>query len=338
MPSGVTRVETFPMGIDFDKSSQASESRKCRRSAESLARLRRSSSLSTGSTTPRESSTALRFRDAPRAKSRIPGECHPRVIVVPSRSVEQYEAMKKQIEELVGKINGHFGTMGWTPVLYQYRYLSFNPLAAHVPCQQCGAGHAAARRDEPCREGVRGHRERDQTGVLVLSEMAGRGKGAREAIVINPNNREEIAEALREALEMPAEEQKRRNHIMRARLKRYNVTRWANDFVITLVHAAGAGASSSQNCFSSRGKTGCRTTASSLRGDLFSWTTTGHSFHFTRRPSLARPRRRPPHLLAALARHRNTTWFLSAAGTKNACSNGSAHPDEPCRRAWHLDA
>jgi len=71
----------------------------------------------------------------------------------------------------------------------------------------------------------------DGTGVLILSEMAGTAKELGEAIIINPNNKEEIVEALRDALTMPKEEQIENNRIMQMRLKRYNVMRWASDFI-----------------------------------------------------------------------------------------------------------
>src|SRR5678815_6026530 len=78
----------------------------------------------------------------------------------------------------------------------------------------------------------------DKTGVLVLSEMAGASKELPEAIIINPNNREEIADALKTALEMPYEEQMRRNVIMQNRLRRYDVARWAMDFLAELLSTA----------------------------------------------------------------------------------------------------
>ena len=71
----------------------------------------------------------------------------------------------------------------------------------------------------------------DKTGVLILSEMAGASKELAEAITINPNSTQEIAVALRMALEMPEPEQIRRNEIMQNRLRRYNVVRWAEDFL-----------------------------------------------------------------------------------------------------------
>jgi trehalose 6-phosphate synthase/phosphatase len=83
----------------------------------------------------------------------------------------------------------------------------------------------------------------DKTGVLVLSEMAGASKELTEAIIINPNNREEISDALKTALEMPHEEQIRRNTTMQNRLRRYDVTRWATDFLLELLSTSPVDAS-----------------------------------------------------------------------------------------------
>jgi trehalose 6-phosphate synthase/phosphatase len=74
----------------------------------------------------------------------------------------------------------------------------------------------------------------EQTGVLILSEMAGAAKELGEAILISPNSIEEIADALQQALEMPIAEQARRMRVMQTRLKRYNVVRWADDFIQAL--------------------------------------------------------------------------------------------------------
>src|SRR5437870_10195163 len=49
--------------------------------------------------------------------------------VVPSRlGAEQYEQMKEEIDKLVGSINGRFGTIDWTPIVYRYRFLPYNQL------------------------------------------------------------------------------------------------------------------------------------------------------------------------------------------------------------------
>lgn len=157
------------------------------------------------------------------------------VVVVPSRiDVERYEQMKKQIEEAVGRINGRFSGMAWTPILYQYRFLPFHPLVALYSMSDVAL-------ITPLRDGMNLIAKEfiatrtDQTGVLILSETAGAANELGEAIIINPNHREEIASALITALEMPEEEQKRRNQAMQTRLKSYDVVRWANHFVDELL-------------------------------------------------------------------------------------------------------
>ena len=156
------------------------------------------------------------------------------LIVVPSRvEVEHYEQMKNHIESLVGKINGRFGNPGWTPIIYMSRALTFSPLVAMYAASDIAlitplrdGMNLIAKEYLACRA--------DKTGVLVLSEMAGASKELVEAIIINPNNREEIAEALLQALEMPVDEQVQRNISMQMRLKRYDVVQWASDFMSEL--------------------------------------------------------------------------------------------------------
>jgi len=158
------------------------------------------------------------------------------LVVAPSRTeVEHYQQMKKQIDEAVGRINGRFGSIDWAPIMYQYRLLSFNPLVALYSISDVALV-------TPLRDGMNLIAKEyiatrtDKTGVLILSEMAGASKELGEAIIVNPNNIEEIADALKEAVEMPNEEQLRRNTIMQSRLRRYDVFRWADDFLKVLFH------------------------------------------------------------------------------------------------------
>ncbi|MDI6839478.1 MAG: bifunctional alpha,alpha-trehalose-phosphate synthase (UDP-forming)/trehalose-phosphatase [bacterium] len=157
------------------------------------------------------------------------------LIVVPSRvGVEYYQQMKNKIDELVGRINGKFGNIYWTPILYQYRFLPFHQLAALYNISDVAL-------ITPLRDGMNLTAKEyiatrtDKTGVVILSEMAGASKELGESIIINPNNTEEIADALKEALEMPQSDQIRRNSIMQTRLQRYDVVRWADDFIQKLL-------------------------------------------------------------------------------------------------------
>lgn len=157
------------------------------------------------------------------------------VILVPSRiGVEHYQNMKRQIDELVGEINGRFGTLNWTPIIYQYKFLPLNALLAMY--RQSDVALVTPLRDGMnliAKEYVAART--NETGVLILSEMAGAAKELGEALIINPNSIEEIAEALQQALAMPEYEQKTRNRVMRERLQGYDVMHWSGDFIQELL-------------------------------------------------------------------------------------------------------
>ena len=157
------------------------------------------------------------------------------IVVVPSRTnIEQYKTLKKQIDELIGKINGKRSTLNWTPIRYLYRSLPFKRLSALYNVADIALV-------TPLRDGMNliakefVATKRDGKGVLILSEMAGASKEMGEAIIINPNDREEIVTAIEKAINMPEHEQIERNSIMRNRLKRYNITKWAQDFTDELM-------------------------------------------------------------------------------------------------------
>lgn len=156
------------------------------------------------------------------------------MLAVPSReNVPQYQQLKKEIDELVGKINGKFSTATWVPVWYFYRSLPFEELVElYTSCEVAFL--------TPIRDGMNLVAKEyiasriDQTGVLILSEMAGVAHEMNDALLINPNDYNQMAEALKTALEMPIEEQINRNKIIQKRIKRYNVEKWATAFMDAL--------------------------------------------------------------------------------------------------------
>jgi trehalose 6-phosphate synthase/phosphatase len=156
------------------------------------------------------------------------------MLAVPSRSgVPQYQRLKRETDELVGRINGSFSTVSWTPIWYFYRSLPFENLIDLYTSSDIAL-------ITPVRDGMnlvakeyvatRTH----QDGVLILSEMAGAAKEMNEALLINPNSFEDFATALHRALTMPTEEQRTRMQLLQKRLKRYNVEKWAEEFLKSL--------------------------------------------------------------------------------------------------------
>ncbi|MBS0010134.1 MAG: bifunctional alpha,alpha-trehalose-phosphate synthase (UDP-forming)/trehalose-phosphatase [Bacteroidales bacterium] len=160
------------------------------------------------------------------------------MLAVPSRiDVEHYQMMKDEIDRLVGIINGRYGTITWTPVRYFYRALPFENLAELYSSAEIAL-------ITPVRDGmnlvakeylatrVKG------SGVLVISEMTGAAKELNEAVKINPFDKDGTAEGIKQALEMPEDEQVERNQLMQKRIKRYDIKRWAADFMNSLDRVA----------------------------------------------------------------------------------------------------
>lgn len=245
----LVKIGAFPMGIDFEKFYEAANLAEVQKERDELERRLGGSKIVLSVDRQDYSKGILHRLEGFEAMLERYPEWRRKVtlimLVVPSRiGIADYEGMKKRIEELVGKINGRFGTISWTPIIYQYRSLPFPSLAALY-----AMSHVALL--TPLRDGMNlvakeyVAARRDKTGVLVLSEMAGSSKELPEAIIINPNDREEIADALKSALEMPSEEQMRRNTLMQNRLRRYDVRRWAMDFLSDLVSASPADEKSS---------------------------------------------------------------------------------------------
>ncbi len=74
----------------------------------------------------------------------------------------------------------------------------------------------------------------EETGVLILSQFTGASRELRDALMVNPYHIEEMAEAIRVALEMDLEEQKVRMRRMRETLKSRNIYFWASNLISTL--------------------------------------------------------------------------------------------------------
>jgi trehalose 6-phosphate synthase/phosphatase len=234
----IVKVASYPMGIDFARFAEAEGDPCVRKETEalraSLPAMRTVLSIDRLDYTKGIVNRLAGFERLLEENTALHGKVVLLMVVVPSRiGVDQYEQMKRQIEELVGNINGRFGTIGWTPILYRYRSLTFAPLAALYAVSDVALV-------TPLRDGMNLIAKEyiasrwDGSGVLILSEMAGAAKELGEALIVNPHHAFDIARALEQALAMPEGEQKRRNSIMRNRLRRYDVVRWGSEFLAGL--------------------------------------------------------------------------------------------------------
>lgn len=231
----VVKVGTFPMGVDFRRFHEAAMSPKVQQEEQQLRKIFGDTKIVLSVDRQDYSKGIIHRLEG--YKTLL--EKHPQwrekvtllMIVVPSRiGIQDYQGTKNHLEELVGEINGKFGAINWTPIIYQYRSISFETLVALYAMSDVALV-------TPLRDGMNLVAKEyiasrtDKTGVLILSEMAGCAKELADAILINPNHREEIADALALALAMPRQEQVRRNRLMQTRLRRHDVVRWATEFI-----------------------------------------------------------------------------------------------------------
>jgi len=154
--------------------------------------------------------------------------------VVPSRDqIGQYQELKREIEETVGRINGRYGTIGWRPIVYSYASLSFDELLAlYTACDVALITPIRDGMNLVAKEFVASRQ--DERGVLILSEMAGAVQELPQALVINPPDTQEVAAAIGQALAMPGGEQQTRLQTMREHLRQHDVFRWTDNFLRAL--------------------------------------------------------------------------------------------------------
>ena len=231
----VVKVDTFPMGIDGERFAKAASSPETEeRVGELRAKFAGQKIIFSVDRLDYTKGILNRLRGYDMFLRRNPhwrGKVVFVVSVAPSRSgIETYQAMKQELEQTVGRIVGAHGNVNWTPLIYQYRNLGFDEIVALY--RACDVALITPLRDGMnlvAKEFIASRP--DQTGVMILSEMAGAAKEMCEALLINPFHVEDFVRALEQALSMPLDEQIKRNQIMQDRLRRYDVNRWADDFI-----------------------------------------------------------------------------------------------------------
>jgi trehalose 6-phosphate synthase/phosphatase len=157
------------------------------------------------------------------------------MVIVPSRdTIAAYQQMKHEIEAEVGRINGKYGTMTWLPILYQYRSLPFPEMVAIYSLSDVAL-------ITPLRDGMNLVAKEfiacqtRHNGVLVLSERAGAASELCESLLINPTDKQEVADAINRALTMPPLERGIMVSRMQQRVRRNTVFAWAEGIFRDLV-------------------------------------------------------------------------------------------------------
>ncbi len=149
------------------------------------------------------------------------------VSVRAASTMKVYEKTQCEIEGLVGRINGRFSTLDWTPAVLFSNAIAFEQLVAYLRVADVCV-------TTPLRDGLnlvakefvaakQGH-----PGVLILSEFAGCAVELPQAVLTNPYSNREMDRALDEAIDMPKAEAQRRMAAMDRVVHHYDIVRWAD--------------------------------------------------------------------------------------------------------------
>jgi trehalose 6-phosphate synthase len=145
--------------------------------------------------------------------------------------------LEEELDALVKQINHKYRrwpARSWHPILFLKRHYPQDRLTAlHRLAHFCMVSSLHDGMNLVAKEYVASRCDED--GVLILSDFAGASRELTDAIVVNPFSEEESVEAIRQALEMPEEERRKRMRKMREVVAENNIYRWAGKIISVLL-------------------------------------------------------------------------------------------------------
>jgi trehalose 6-phosphate synthase len=234
-----TRVNSYPIGIDPDAFEKAAVSEKARSAAGRLGRILGERDLVLGvdrmdysKGLPERFAAVGAFFDA---NPEFIGKVSVTQIAPPSRSkVEEYQDLRQQLDQLAGRINADYSDLDWIPLRYLARPYEREELAGLYRIAQVGLV-------TPLRDGMNLVAKEfviaqpgADPGVLILSEFAGAAEQLKSALLVNPHDTAQMAEAIRQALVMPLEERRNRWEKSREIIRATDIGWWRERFLSDL--------------------------------------------------------------------------------------------------------
>jgi alpha,alpha-trehalose-phosphate synthase [UDP-forming] len=155
-------------------------------------------------------------------------------IGAPSRThIKRYHDLLGEVEAEADRINWRFQNGSWKPIVYLQRHLSHEEVEKYYRAADlCMVTSLHDGMNLVAKEFLAA-RDDDQ-GVLILSRFTGAARELSDALIVNPYDIEQMAEAIRVALELPAEERQARMRRMRRVVQEHNVYRWAGNLIAEL--------------------------------------------------------------------------------------------------------
>jgi trehalose 6-phosphate synthase len=230
-----TIVGYYPISIDFNEFNEISKSREASDAAWYLRENTNVDVLALGlDRLDYTKGIPERFMAFERLLEKYPdtvGKISLLQIVVPSRlNVREYQDLKDELDSLAGRINSRFSIHGWVPIHYQFRALNRIQLVGHYKAIDIAL-------ITPLRDGMNLISKEycastsDNRGVLILSEFTGAAAQlSKGALMVNPYDFDQTADALYQAFNMSDGEKTRRMRLMRSEVRRNDLNRWVRWF------------------------------------------------------------------------------------------------------------
>jgi alpha,alpha-trehalose-phosphate synthase [UDP-forming] len=155
-------------------------------------------------------------------------------IGAPSRThIKRYHDLLAEVEAEAERINWRFQTGKWKPIVFLKRQHSHEEIKRYYSASDlCLVTSLHDGMNLVAKEFIAARR--DERGVLILSQFTGAARELRDALLVNPYDIDQTAEAIRAALEMDPEEKQLRMHRMRKTIREHNIYRWAGNLITEL--------------------------------------------------------------------------------------------------------
>jgi trehalose 6-phosphate synthase len=152
-------------------------------------------------------------------------------IGAPSRThIKRYQDLMLEVEGEVERVNHKWRTSSWKPIIFVARHHSHKEIAGfYREANLCLVTSLHDGMNLVAKEYLAANQ--DEQGMLILSRFTGAAHELPDALVVNPYDTDELAQAIHTALTMPAEERRSRMRRMRAAVKENNVYRWAGNLI-----------------------------------------------------------------------------------------------------------
>ncbi|KAF2876718.1 glycosyl transferase, partial [Massariosphaeria phaeospora] len=156
-------------------------------------------------------------------------------VAVPSRQdVEEYQNLRAVVNELVGRINGKFGTIEFMPIHFMHKSVSFDELIAlYSVSDVCLVSSTRDGMNLVSYEYIATQEKRH--GVMVLSEFTGAAQSLNGSLIVNPWNTEELADAIHDAVTMGDEQRNLNYQKLSKYVQKYTSAWWGESFVNEMV-------------------------------------------------------------------------------------------------------